>query len=325
MSDLSTILPPELLERIAGLALIARQIVDGAMHGLHRSSIHGMSVEFAQHREYVPGDDLKHLDWKVLGRSDRYVIRQYQQETNLRSLLLVDSSGSMGYDSKRAVPSSPSPGTVKKDTAEGSVSSSPSRTKFDYARTLAAALTHLLIQQGDSVGLMLASDRITHQLDARAAPGQVLSVCQTLLATEPAGLTALPRVIDQLAAGLQRRSLIILISDLLDDPDAALGALGRLIHAGHEAIVLHVLDRREIDFDFGPTGAGVTILKDMETSSEFEAEPRLIAHLVRQEVKKFLHTLDAGARRHGLHLVRCMTDDPPADVLSRYLQSRSQH
>lgn len=315
MSQVATLLPPDLLQRIEGLALIARKIVDGAMHGLHRSAIHGLSVEFAQHRQYVPGDDPRHLDWKILGRSDRYVIRQYQQETNLRSLILVDCSGSMGYSGLAA-----SASTLKEDRSEGSVSSPQS--KFDYARILAAALAHLLIQQGDSVGLMLASDRITRQLDARAAAGQVIAICQTLLSAEPAGPTALPKIIDQLAAGLQRRSLVLLVSDLLDDPDEVLSSLGRLVHAGHEAIVMQVLDRREMDFDFGSSAAGVTVLKDMETAQEFVAEPRLIAHLVRREVKKFLDRLEAGSRRRGLHLVRCVTDEPPADVLCRYLHHR---
>jgi uncharacterized protein (DUF58 family) len=362
MSDLSTILPPELLDRVEGLSLIARKVVDGAMHGLHRSVIHGMSVEFAQHREYVPGDDLKHLDWKVLGRNDRYVIRQYQQETNLRSLVLVDCSGSMGYGGatpdRDVIPSVPARdldrsavrgrlrslagtlgmtvfGRSRRNDEDGmrcAVSPkqgdggpvTPSPTKFQYAQTLAAALSHLLVQQGDSVGLMLASDRITRQLDPRAAPGQVVSICQLLLEAGPAGLTALPAVVDQLAGGLQRRSLVIVISDLLADAGTTLGALGRLIHAGHEAIVFQVLDRREIDFDFGAAGQGITVLKDMETKSEFEAEPRLIAHLVRKEVRKFLDELDAGARRHGLHLVRCMTDEPPAEVLAGYLHYRMQ-
>jgi uncharacterized protein (DUF58 family) len=310
MSELTSILAPELLERIEGLALIARHVVNGVMHGLHRSSVHGMSVEFAQHREYVPGDDLKHLDWKVLGRADRYVIRQYQQETNLRALVLVDCSGSMGYDGA-ALPGNSGGAAPQKQQA-----------KFEYARVLAAALTHLLIQQGDSVGLMLASDQIRQQLDARAAPGQVMAVCQMLLASEPAGVTAISRVIDQLASGLQRRSLVILVSDLLDDPTKTLESLGRLVHAGHEAIVFQVLDRRETTFDFGPAGTGITVLKDLETSGEFEAEPRLIAHLVRSEIKKFLAQLDSGARKHGIHLVRCITDDPPADVLTRYLQQR---
>ena len=304
MSQIQAILPPQLLERIEGLALIARRIVDGATSGLHRSSIHGMSVEFAQHREYVPGDDLKHLDWKVLARSDRHVIRQYQQETNLRSLILLDCSGSMGYGSAAAPPGAAAP-NAGEDAAKP-------ETKFIYARTLAAALSHLLIHQGDSVALMLASDRINQQLDARSAPSHVVSICQVLLTTEPAGLTALPGVIDQLAAGLLRRSLVILISDLLDDPEATLAALGRLIHAGHEAIAFQVLDRREMDFDFGPAGAGVTVLKDMETTGEFEAEPRLIAHLVRKEVEKFLKILDAGRAAGGcIWFVASPTSRPP--------------
>ena len=231
---ITELLTPELLEEARGLALVARRLAEGALHGLHRSPFYGFSVEFAEHREYSPGDELKHLDWKVLGRSERYVIKQYEQETNLRGLIVLDRSLSMDYGQK---------------TVTGEEVERP--TKFEYGRTLAAGMTHVLLNQGDSVGLMMATDEITHQLPPRAHRGQLLSVCATLLDAEPASRTDLPGALRQLAAGLGRRSLIVLISDLFDDPEGLFDVLGQLHHRGHEVLIFQVLDPTERDFDLG--------------------------------------------------------------------------
>ncbi len=309
------LLDPQLLERINGLGLVARRIVEGALHGLHRSPMHGLSIEFAQHREYTPGDELKHLDWKVIGRSDRYVIKQYEQETNLRAVLFVDCSKSMAFG-----------GGLSAFSAQASASpdtpSDSGDTKFSYARQLAAAIGYLLLQQGDSVAAVLTNETITRQVPPRAAMGHVMSLCHALVETEPFGETDLPGVINQLAARLSRRSLIVLISDLLDDPQAVLDALGRMHHRGHEVVVFHVLDPHELSFDLGAAAHGITVLRDMETGAEFEAEPSLIRDMVREEVERFCEQLDGGARRHGLHLVRCPTDRPVEQVLTGYLHYR---
>jgi uncharacterized protein (DUF58 family) len=262
-------------------------------------------VEFAEHREYSPGDELKHLDWKVLGRSERYVIKQYEQETNLRALLVLDRSRSMDYGEK----------TITREEVKRP-------TKFEYGRVLAAGMTHVLLNQGDSVGLLMATDEITHQLAPRAHRGQLLSVCATLLAAEPASRTDLAGALQQLAAQLSRRSLIILISDLFDDPDGLLDVLGQLHHRGHEVLIFQVMDPTERDFDLGRTSHGVTVIEDMETGAEFKAEPHMIQHLVQKEIAKFLAHLDEGVRRFGLHLVRCMTSDPVEKILREYLRTR---
>jgi len=330
------LLDPALLERIKGLSLVARRVVEGILHGLHRSPLHGLSIEFAQHRQYTPGDELKHLDWRVLARSDRCVIKQFEQETNMRVVVLVDCSRSMAYGGRAAgfSPRGASPADTSHagldlhaDAGGGDGHGDPqslSASKYHYARTLAAALAYLLLQQGDSVGLMLTSFRVVAQLAPRAAPGHILGLCQMLERTTPAGITDLAAVLGQLAARLKRRSLVILLSDLFDHPDEVLAGLGQLAHRGHEVIVFQVLDPRELTFDLGLAGYGVTVIRDMETGEEFEAEPQLIRDLVRGEIRKFCDRLDAGAQAHGVHLVRCRTSDPVEQVLTHYLHSRGR-
>jgi len=324
----TSLLEPELLEQIKGLSLVARRVVEGVLHGLHRSPLHGLSIEFVQHREYSPGDELKHLDWRVLGRSDRYVIKQYQEETNLRAMILLDCSRSMAYGGRG--------GTAGDEPAAGDDSGgdesggdepaggneSDADGKIRYARVLAAALSYLMLQQGDSVGLVCTADEIKDQVAPRAAPGHIASICHALLRVEPAGRTDLAAVMAQLAVRLKRRSLVVVISDLLDDPDKVLSALGQIHHRGHEVIVFQVLDPHEVDFGLGLSGRGVTVIRDMETGEEFEAEPVLVRDLVRAEVQRFLLRLDAGARGRGLHLQRCRTDEPVGQVLTRYLHHR---
>lgn len=319
----SPLLAPALLERIKGLSLVARRVVEGALHGLHRSPLHGLSIEFAQHRQYSPGDELKRLDWRVLARSDRYVIKQYEQETNMRVVILCDCSRSMAFGHKlSAISRQPSARDRTLTDNGNSTTDADGQSKFHYARVLAAALSYLLLQQGDSVGLMLTNYRIVEQVSPRAAPGHVLSLCQVLANATPSGITDVSAVVSQLATRLKRRSLVILISDLLDDPPEVLSALGQLTHRGHEVIVLQVLDARELEFDLGLTGHGVTVIRDMETGEEFEAEPALIRDLVRAEVRRFCERLDAGARAHSVDLLRCRTDEPAERVLVRYLHSR---
>ena len=304
---ITELLGPDLLERTRGLMLVARRVVEGALHGLHRSPLRGLSIEFSEHREYSPGDELKHLDWKVIARSERYVVKQYEQETNLRGLIVLDCSRSMAFG----------PTTLLGEpTGRGS--------KFAYGRVLAAALAHLLLAQGDSAGLILAADRIARRLPPRSAMGHILSVCRTLLEAEPAEGTDLAAALGQLAVSLKRRSLVLLISDLFDDPRRLIGMLGQLHHRGHEVVLFHVMDRQERLFDVGRTSGGITVLRDMETGGEFDAEPHLIADLVRAEVERFCGELDEGAKRYGLHLVRCRTDQPVEGVLVDYLHRRGK-
>lgn len=314
-TDPNLLLEPALLERVKGLTLVARRVVEGALHGLHHSPLHGLSIEFAQHRAYTPGDEIKHLDWRVLGRCDRYVVKQHQQETNLRAVIFLDCSRSMAYGERKGLrgqgPEGPR-GTELVDT----------RSKFHYARRTTAALAYLMLHQGDSVGLVLSNYRMVEHVPPRAAPGHIMTLCHALLRSEPEGITDVSGVLGQLAARLKRRSLVIVISDLLDDPESMLSSLGQLHTRGHEVLVFQVLDPREIDFDLGLAGYGMTVIRDMETGEEFEAEPALIRELVRGEVREFLGRFDAGARRHRIPLLRCSTSDPIERVLTTYLHAR---
>ena len=320
----ATLLAPEQLERIKGLTLVARRVVEGALHGLHRAPHFGPAVEFVQHRQYSPGDELKHLDWQVLARSDRYVVRQFEQDTNLRAVLVLDASRSMAFAGSAAGSLEPDDATAATTgTADTDEPAEYLHSKLRYGQELAAALGYLMLRQGDSVGLVTCSDAIAEQVSPRAAPGHFARLCGGLLQTRAAGQTDLAAVIAQLAQGLARRSLVVLISDLFDDPEAVVAALGRLHHRGHEVIVYQVLHRDELQFDLGPAGRGKTVIRDMETGGQFEAEPHLIRDLVRRQIDAFLARLDAGVRRHRIDLVRCDTQQPLEQVLGRHLQRRA--
>jgi len=298
----TTVLPPQLLERTHNLSLVARRIVEGALHGMHRSPAHGLSVEFAQHREYAPGDDLKHLDWRVIGRSERYVIKQYEQETNLRALVVIDRSASMNYNINRG----------------------EQQTKFAYARRLAAALSHIMLSQGDSVGLMTMSDDVVDHVPPRAAPSQLYAICRMLVETQPNDrATDLPAALGTLATTLKRRSLIVLVSDLFNDPDQLNFVLGQLHHRGHEVVVFQVLDTLEMKFNVFKSSHGITVMRDMESGAEFDAEPHLVQHMVQAEINAFFEALDTGAKRHGYDLVRTAIDRPVEDVVVEYVHQRA--
>jgi uncharacterized protein (DUF58 family) len=206
--------------------------------------------------------------------------------------------------------------------ANSSLAQSPHDDKFRYASTLAVALAYLLLQQGDSVGLVLTGEQPRSRVEPSGSPNHVMAISHALVTATPAGTTDLRAAVQRLAGGLRRRSLIVLISDLLDDPQPVLAALGQAHHAGHEVLVFQVLDPAELDFDLGKSAQGVTVIRDMETGSEFESEPAMIRDLVRDEVARFLKELDDGARRHGVHLVRCSTSEPVHAALSHYLHRR---
>lgn len=287
------ILQPELLQQIEGLSLMARSVVEGALHGQHRSPMRGVSAEFAQHREYSPGDEIRHLDWRVLARSDRYVVRQYEQDTNLRAMLVVDRSGSMGYGEK-----------------------------WKLACVLSAAMTHLLVGQGDSAGMVLAGGGRERKVEAKAALSQVGSVCRALLEEGPGGESRVSGTLQEVCGAMTRRGVVMVFSDLFEEEGAVFGALGRLRHGGHEPIVFQILDEREVSFELGREGRHATVIAEMEGGREFEAEPGLIARLVRQEVRRWCERLDREARRMGVHLVRCLTSQKPEEILRRYLHAR---
>ena len=239
------LLDPHFISKLTRLDLTARLVVEGFLTGLHRSPYHGFSVEFAEHRQYMPGDPLRHLDWRVLAKSDRKFIKQYEEETNLRSMLLVDTSASMGYGSHGV-------------------------TKLDYARQLAAALAYLMLRQNDAVGMFAFATGRAELIPPRSTLGHARPLLLLLERLTPGGTTDFASSLHSLAERMTRRGLVILISDLLDDPERIAQAIHHFRHRKHEVLVFHVLDPQEVAFDFEREAVYV----DLETGERVTTRPQ---------------------------------------------------
>ena len=289
------LLDPDVAARLKGLELRARLVVEGFISGLHKSPYHGFSVEFAEHRQYMPGDPVTHVDWKVFGKTDRYYLKEFEEETNLRCHILLDCSGSMAYGSS---------GTQK----------------FEYARTLAAALAYLMQRQRDAVGLSAFSDRLVADLPSRSSRVHLHHVLRELSSLEPSSATSTREVFGTMADRLKRRGLVVIISDLLTDPSLVIRGLKHFRHRRHDVVVFQVLDPREIDFDF-PRAAR---FEDMETG---EILPTLPAQIRRSYVSQMQELTDT-YRRNCLeslvdyHLLN--TEVPFGHALYAYLGKRSR-
>lgn len=236
-------LHPKTLARLGSFELRAKMIVEGVMSGMHRSPYQGVSVEFAQHRPYTAGDDLRHLDWKVYGRTDKLQLKQYQQETNLDLVLMVDASGSMNFGSRSFEEAS---GTGQRTSPRGGAT----WTKFDHATGMAAALAHITVNQGDRAGLVLYADEITGLVDRSSQRSVWRQMVSTLSASPVDRETDTPRVLDQVLAKVTNRCLFVILSDLYEDVERLKAALARLRHRGHDAIVFQIVDPAEQAFDF---------------------------------------------------------------------------
>jgi len=218
-------LEPEVVSKLANLGLVGRLVVEGFITGLHKSPHKGFSVEFAEHRQYVPGDDLRYLDWTVFARTDHFFIKQYEEETNVKAYLVLDRSASMGFGSAGI-------------------------TKLQYASYLAAALTYLMIRQRDGVSLVTFDSEIRRLLPPRSRPTQLRAILEELEGLEPGEPSNISRTFHDLAENIKRRGLVIILSDLLDDPDAVLPALQHFRHNKHELLIFHILDPQELDFKY---------------------------------------------------------------------------
>lgn len=286
---------PDAVARIADLSLRSRRLVEGAISGLHRSPFHGFNVEFAEYREYSPGEDLRRLDWRVYARSDRHYVKQYEEESNVRATFLVDASASMNYKGTGAALS-----------------------KFDYAATLVVALSMLLTRQQDPVGLVLFDEKAVATAPPRATQAQVQLVAGMLQNCRPARKTELGGLLLSLGDQFRRRNMLVVVSDLLTDLDALYQGLDRLRFGGHEVMLMQVLDRDEIDLPFD----GPTLFQDMEGEEELFAEPRAFQRSYRAAMDDFLAEVRKAAGARGYDHVRFLTDEPLADALSRFLHAR---
>ena len=296
----------ELIARIARLELTARRIVDGFLSGKNRSSRHGFSVEFVDHREYGPGDDPRHLDWKVWGRLDRLMVKRYEEETNITAILLLDASGSMGYRSSLS--------------GRGEGSRSDGRTKFETGAFAAAALAHLLSRQRDAVGLALFDEGVREMVRPSARRLAVANVTARMLGAETRSKTDIGEVVRRVASEVRRRSLFILLSDLFAPIDGLRSGLKFLHARGHDAIVLHVLDPAELEFPFRSN----TLFRSLEDDRELLVEPSRLRRRYLDACFRFLE--EVRRECHGLAFDYQLLDssEPLGPALASLMAARSR-
>jgi uncharacterized protein (DUF58 family) len=291
-----TFLDPAVVARLGTLELKARTIVEGFLSGLHRSPFKGFSVEFAEYRQYIPGDDLSTIDWKVYARSDRYYVKKFEEETNLDCHLMIDVSGSMAYGSHHAM------------------------TKFQYGACLAASLAYLMNRQRDAVGLTAFDERIVSMLPAGSRPGHLRALLLTLDRLEPGHQTNVSKPLHQLADALSKRGMVVLISDLLDDPDAVIRGLKHFQFRGTDVIVFHVLDPDEIEFPF----ERATRFEDLETSEEVMAVPGAVREHYLREIGTLIDRYRRELGAAGIDYQLLNTKHPLELALLSYLSTRSR-
>lgn len=292
------LLDPATLAQLGGVELIAREVVEGFLMGLHGSPHRGFSAEFAELRTYQPGDDLRYIDWRMYGRSDRFYVKQFEEETNLRAYLLVDVSASMAWSSQ--------PGALP--------------TKLWYAQHLAAALALVLVRQGDTVGMAAFHDEIVERVEARGGRRQWRELTRRLATLAGGGGSSAGPALRELAGRMRRRGLVILLSDLLVDVDATRTALRFLRHRGHEVLVLHLVDPGEREL---PAAADVRFV-DPETQAELPVSVADVREAYRDAVRDALGDWERGLRPHGIDYRIIDTDQPMSRALRAYLRKRSR-
>ncbi len=288
-------LDPAVLARLGTLELKARTVVEGFLAGLHRSPFKGFSVEFAEYRQYLAGDDLATIDWKVYARSDRYYVKKFEEETNLECRLLVDVSGSMGYGSR--VP-----------------------TKLEYASFLAASLAYLMQRQRDAVGLAAFDHRIVTMLPPSVRPGNLRAILSAVDQLKAGERTGFARPFNQLAESLSKRGLVIVISDLLDEPAQVIEGLKHFRFRGSDVIVFHVLDPDELRFPFDVPAR----FADPETSDEVIASPEVVRRQYLEEMRSMLAMYERELRVEGIDYCLLDTSTPLDNALLAYLHTRGR-
>jgi uncharacterized protein (DUF58 family) len=299
VSDPRRFLDPTVIARISPLDLRARQAVEGFLSGMHKSPVYGQSVEFVQHREYVPGDDLRRIDWKVWQRSDKFVIKQFEAETNLRAYLVVDSSESMLYGEARHRKA----GTLH---------------KYEYAATAAACLAYLTTKQQDSCGLITFDEDVRQVVPPRSGLPLVDAITKSLHISQPKAKTDIRKILQRVAESMPQRGLVVLFSDLLVDRPPLFQGLEMLRHRRHDVIVFHILDDDELLFPF----SGMTRFEGLEDQPHLLCDPRALRDSYLEVLEEYLTEVRRGCTRIGVeyHLVR--TSDYLDAVLARFLFQR---
>lgn len=298
------LLPPSLLATVGRSEMLARTKKEGGISGRHASPHKGFSVEFAEHRQYTQGDDLRDLDWRVYGKVDKFYIKQYIEETNLRATIIVDASGSMNYVGEEAA------------EFEGKQLS-----KFEYARYLGAALTYLLIRQQDAVGLVTFDHEIRKYIRAASKPSQVRQILQELHATKPGKDTAAAEVFHDIAERISRRGLVIIISDLFDDGAKIKEALHHFQYRNHELVVFHLMAEEELTFPFKK----FTNFRNLELFSQnIKVDPLSIKAQYLDRVRRFVDTIEKACGQMKADYVPVNTKIPVTETLSGYLSRRRE-
>jgi len=295
MSDSKRFLHPEAIKRIARMDLRARHIVEGFLSGMHRSPHFGQSVEFRQHREYTPGDDLRHVDWQVWARQDRLYVKQFESDTNMRVNLLVDVSNSMDY------------GT-------GAL------TKFEYAATIAVSLTYLVLKQQDAIGCMTFDADVRARIQTLSRKTQMQSIMRALQTTEAANKTDLALIFKKAAEIFPKRGMMIVISDLLSDVDLTLKGLRLLRQRGHDVLLFHIMDNDEIDFPF----SGPTKFEDLESDTKLACNPKALREGYLESLEEFLTNIRRGCAKAAVDYALVKTGDSVDAVLAKFLSSRME-
>ncbi|WP_339682820.1 DUF58 domain-containing protein [Gimesia maris] len=286
-------LNPEIISRIAGIGFKTKQPVEGSIAGLHRSPLHGLSPEFADYRSYTPGDDLKNLDWKAYARSDRFYIKRFEEESNLRAVFIIDSSSSMAYGG-------------------------PQNSKYDCAATIAVSLSAVLLKQRDAVGLAILNDHVQEDLRTGSTPSHLSKFIEVLKQVELEGETDIGPAVSQVAEQIHRRGVVVVLSDLLTPLDRFYESLGKLQHAGHEVIVVHILHRDEVEMPFKDS----VIFKDIEGEEEIFAEPWAFHKAYQAAMEQFIQETRQRCQYCGIDYLQVLTDENLAVVLSSYLHNR---
>lgn len=296
MIDYRKYLQPDVVSKISSLEMRARMVVEGFITGLHKSPYHGFSVEFAEHRQYMPGDELRYVDWKVYGRTDRFYIKQYEEETNLKAWIVVDASSSMRYAS---------PGQVQ---------------KYDYAVSLAAALSLLMIKQRDAVGVALYDTELRAYLPPSARPSYLQELLKALAKAEPGEgtETGTASSLRRLAERIKRRGLVIVLSDFFDDPEDVITALKGFRHKQNEVLALQILDPLERTFNFGTDAT----FQDMETGEEMVTQPYQIRKAYTEAMTEFTDLLKRKCRENRIDYLLLDTSIPYDVALVEYLNKR---
>lgn len=289
-------LEPAALARMKNLAMVARGVVEGFIAGLHASPYKGFSAEFAEHREYAPGDEPRHLDYRLLARTERLYVKQYEEETNMRVQILLDTSGSMDYKHTGGI------------------------TKLEYASYLTAVLSYLMVRQQDSVGLTAFDTQIRLDMPARSSPRHFHEMMQQLEAIRPGGETRIAETLHRLANRFQRRGLIVLVSDLYDEPEEVIRALHHFRHRRHEVIVFQIFDKAELEFPFHD----LVSFHDLETDERLQVDPAFVRTAYQQQIEQFVATYRRACSESAIDYVMTDSTVPYDSMLSKYLARRGR-